>query len=83
MSGLSLATIVVEAGATSGAKMQAEAALHHGRPVFLPASLVESHEWARSLISSGFKGAKATLVASAEDVLSQLDLSDEADALVA
>jgi DNA processing protein len=46
MSGLSQATVVIEASHTSGAKMQARFALEHGRPVFLLASLLE-HAWAR------------------------------------
>jgi DNA processing protein len=46
MSGFSLATVVIEASHTSGARMQARFALEHGRPVFLLASLLE-HEWAR------------------------------------
>jgi DNA processing protein len=46
MSGYSLATVVVEASSTSGAKMQATRALDHGRPVFLLARLLE-HDWAR------------------------------------
>jgi DNA processing protein len=47
MSGLSLATVVVEAGPTSGARLQARLALHHGRPVFLPQPLVRAQPWAR------------------------------------
>jgi DNA processing protein len=47
MSGLSLATVVVEAGPTSGARLQARLALHHGRPVFLPEPLVRAQPWAR------------------------------------
>lgn len=46
MSGLALATVVIEAGSTSGARMQARLALAHGRPVFLSQSLLD-HEWAR------------------------------------
>ncbi|MGB2712482.1 MAG: DNA-processing protein DprA [Conexibacter sp.] len=46
MSGFALATVVVEASHTSGARMQARLALEHGRPVFLLESLLE-HEWAR------------------------------------
>jgi DNA processing protein len=49
MSGLSLASVVVEASQTSGSRMQARLALEHGRPVFLPTMLVEQQEWARSL----------------------------------
>lgn len=46
MSGLSLASVVVEASLTSGSRIQARLALEHGRPVFLLDSLLE-HEWAR------------------------------------
>lgn len=74
MSGLSLATVVVEAGPTSGAKQQAEAALVHGHSVFLPASLVDAHAWARTLVDTGFRGTKAILVRSADEVVSMLAL---------
>jgi DNA processing protein len=47
MSGLALASVIVEASQTSGARMQARLALEHGRPVFLLSSLLE-HEWARA-----------------------------------
>jgi DNA processing protein len=47
MSGITLATVVVEASDTSGARMQARLALAQGRPVFLLASLVEQQQWAR------------------------------------
>ena len=49
MSGFARATVVVEAGHTSGARMQARLALEHGRPVFLLRSLL-SHKWARSYV---------------------------------
>ena len=49
MSGLALATVIVEAGATSGTRIQARLALAHGRPVFLHESLVSSQPWARAL----------------------------------
>jgi DNA processing protein len=65
MSGLSRATIVVEAGATSGARNQAEAAVRHGRTVFLMASLLERHEWARKFMEHPF----ARLCSSTGDVL--------------
>ena len=41
MSGMALATVVVEASDTSGARIQARLALAQGRPVFLLASLVD------------------------------------------
>jgi DNA processing protein len=46
MSGFALATVVVEASDTSGARTQARLALQHRRPVFLLSSLLE-HAWAR------------------------------------
>ena len=42
MSGLSLASVVVEASHTSGSRMQARLALEHGRPVFLRARAARS-----------------------------------------
>jgi DNA processing protein len=48
MSGLSLASVVVEASEMSGSRMQARLALAHGRPVFMPDSLIEQG-WAREL----------------------------------
>lgn len=47
MSGLARATIVVEAGNKSGARMQARLAIEHGRPVFLLRALLR-HEWAQT-----------------------------------
>lgn len=50
MSGLARATIVVEAGNKSGARMQARLAIEHGRPVFLLRSLLR-HQWAQTYAS--------------------------------
>lgn len=47
MSGFARATIVVEAGNASGARMQARLAIEHGRPVFLLHSLLR-HQWAQT-----------------------------------
>jgi len=58
MSGLALVTLVIEAGATSGAKSQAEAALKHGRSVFLAESLVRAHRWAANLVEEGLNGVR-------------------------
>jgi len=49
MSGYSLATIVVEAGEQSGARVQARLAIEHGRPVILTDSVVDASDWARAL----------------------------------
>lgn len=74
MSGMCLATAVVEAGETSGAKLQAEAALYHGRSVFLPRSLVDAYEWARRLVDEGMHGVRAVEVASTEDIVKHVEL---------
>jgi DNA processing protein len=47
MSGISQGTAVIEASATSGAKMQARIALEQGKRAFLMASLVTREPWAQ------------------------------------
>jgi len=49
MSGYGLATIVVEAGETSGSRAQARMAVGHGRPVILTDLVVDKNQWARDL----------------------------------
>jgi DNA processing protein len=53
MSGMGQGTVVVEASATSGAKMQARYALEHGKRVFLLASLVRERSWAKRYLDRG------------------------------
>ena len=53
MSGMGQGTVVVEASATSGAKLQARYALEHGKKVFLLSSLVRSRPWARRYLERG------------------------------
>jgi DNA processing protein len=48
MSGIALATVVVEATRTSGARTQVRAALAHGRPVLVAGELLDE-QWARDL----------------------------------
>ncbi len=48
MSGLTLGSVIVEASPSSGARVQARAALSQGRPVFLLRSLL-AQTWAREL----------------------------------
>lgn len=52
MSGIAQGTVVIEAGSTSGAKMQARIALEHGKKVFLIKSLTEQQEWARKYVET-------------------------------
>lgn len=68
MSGMAAGTVVVEASATSGAKMQARLALEHGKQLFLPEQLVEEQEWARRY--AGRSG--VTVVHSLDDILDVL-----------
>lgn len=46
MSGYAVATVVVEAGETSGARIQARLALQHGRPVVLTSQVMQC-DWAK------------------------------------
>jgi DNA processing protein len=50
MSGYGVATVVVEAGETSGARAQARMAVEHGRPVVLTDLVVERNTWAQNLV---------------------------------
>ena len=65
MSGLSLGTAVIEASATSGAKMQARLALDHGKRVFLVESLVLSQPWAQRCA----REPGATVVKNVDDII--------------
>ncbi|MEU4529047.1 DNA-processing protein DprA [Micromonospora ureilytica] len=47
MSGYAVATVVVEAGETSGARIQARLALQHGRPVVLTSQVMQC-DWAKT-----------------------------------
>jgi DNA processing protein len=69
MSGYGLATIVVEAGETSGARIQARVAVEHGRPVLLTDLVVQRNTWAQALV--GRPGVH--VVAGVQEVLSVVD----------
>jgi DNA processing protein len=78
MSGLSLATVIVEASRNSGARSQARFALAHGRPVLLTESLLEQ-AWAREL--SAAPGVH--VVGSAAHAVAAVQRLSDTDALVA
>ncbi len=68
MSGMAIGTVVIEAGPTSGARMQARLALEHGKKLFLVRSLVLHEEWARR-----YAERRGTLVIdSVEEILDDL-----------
>jgi DNA processing protein len=67
MSGMSIGTAVIEAGPTSGAKIQAGLALEHGKRLFLVESLVSSQQWAQE-----FARHPGTRVVSSADEIVQL-----------
>lgn len=50
MSGYGIATVVVEAGERSGARIQARTAVQHGRPVILTELVVNGTQWGRALV---------------------------------
>ncbi|GAB2847462.1 hypothetical protein GCM10022221_53580 [Actinocorallia aurea] len=50
MSGFGLATVVVEAGEQSGARIQARSAVAHGRPVIFTDLVADRNQWARDLV---------------------------------
>ncbi|HWE13936.1 MAG TPA: DNA-processing protein DprA [Solirubrobacteraceae bacterium] len=77
MSGLSLATVVVEASVTSGSRIQARLALEHGRPVFLLESLLD-HEWAREFAAR--PGAR--VIRSPDEITTFIERLTSPDALV-
>ncbi len=69
-SGLSMATVVVAASETSGARRQAEAAIGHGKPVFLPDSLVADQPWAAEMAEGP---GHVTVVSRAEEITQALE----------
>jgi len=78
MSGLALATIVVEASQTSGARTQVRAALRHGRPVLLAGALL-NQPWAREAAERP----GVSVIRSLEELDHALSRISTSDALVA
>jgi DNA processing protein len=74
MSGISQGTAVIEASATSGAKMQARIALEQGKRAFLMASLVTREEWAQRYLERG-----AIEVHDVEDILRWLRTPEQVE----
>jgi DNA processing protein len=76
MSGYALATVVVEAGETSGARAQARMAVEHGRQVILTDQVVNGNEWARALVGRAgvhTAGSVAAVMNTVEDIVNMWD----------
>ena len=78
MSGMTLATVVIEASEHSGARTQVRAALGHGRPVLLHESLL-ALEWARDCERLG----GVYVVGGGDDVVAAVQRLDSLEPLVA
>lgn len=79
MSGYGRATIVVEAGEYSGARIQARAGVAHGRPVVLTDLVVQANKWAQKLVGQpGVHVADSTaqVMAIVEDITAEPDRLD-------
>jgi DNA processing protein len=69
MSAYGRATVVVEAGETSGARIQARMAVEHGRPVIVTDTVVRSTTWGKALV--GRPGVQ--VARTAEEALTQIE----------
>ena len=70
MAALSEATVIVEAGETSGTRTQASACIEQHKKLILLPSVVEQTTWAAKMVEHG-----AIVVNSVTDVLSAIDCS--------
>ncbi len=73
MSGISLATVVIEAGETSGALIQADYAIKQGRIVFIPQSAVDNGnlQWPKKFLSRSRNAYKFSTIEEVEEVLGE------------
>jgi DNA processing protein len=80
MSGFGRATIVVEAGEHSGARIQARKAVGHGRPVILTDLVVAANKWPQDLVGQpGVHVASSTaeIMSRVEDIVASPRTVDE------
>lgn len=83
MSGYGRATIVVEAGEHSGARIQARAAVAHGRPVILTDLVVNANDWAQTLLGQPGVHVAASTAEVMQIVEEIVDEPNKIDALLA
>jgi DNA processing protein len=72
MSGYGIATVIVEAGEYSGARIQARKAVEHGRPVILTDLVLDRNDWAKELSSRP----GVFVASSARDVMDVIEAVD-------
>lgn len=63
MSGFASMTVIVQAGETSGTRIQARAAVKHGRPIIISTAVLHKTDWAKQLVHQGYD---VTVVADAD-----------------
>lgn len=80
MSGLSSATVIAEAGETSGTRIQARAAIKHGRPLILSAHVAGRIAWAREMLDTGYDVSVADTADDAAELVLALHSRREAAA---
>jgi DNA protecting protein DprA len=76
MSGLGRASVIVEAGETSGTRIQARVAVEHGRPVILTDLVVNATQWAKDLRHRPgvyVAGSTADVMGAVEQIVSERD----------
>jgi len=78
ISGLTLATVVVDASHTGGSRIQARLALRQGRPVFIPDALL-AQPWARELAARP----GAHVVSDADEIVAKIERLTSPGALTA
>jgi DNA processing protein len=66
MSAYSVATVIVEAGETSGTRIQAKAAIRHGRPLVITRQVAVQTAWGREILDDGYD---VTMVSSPDEAL--------------
>ncbi|WP_020374972.1 DNA-processing protein DprA [Sulfobacillus thermosulfidooxidans] len=71
MSGISVATVVIEAGETSGALIQADYAIKQGRIVFIPQSAVDNDnlQWPKKFLARSRNAFKFSTIEEVDKVL--------------
>ncbi len=85
MSGLGLASVIIEAGEHSGTRVQARVALEHGRPVIFTDTVVHATTWARDMLDRPgvYVASSTTEVMSIVERLAHTADADDAEVLPA